>query len=479
MKRRRRDIILTIITALLTFACGYATAGGKTPDRTSTPRKERNAARKDSIEDLRAMAKTLIESVGQLSNTATNLSQAALKLLEADLNEKNTTGSSDGTGTAIRPYIPEAPETPQKAETPVRPNIPDNSIVPYIPEENKPDTVIGTSEEPGHNYGSDSGPDSGELTEAEITEAGSGRKPGKIFPFITLPEDTEPNNESAGSYIWVPKDREAEVTALLEGKPGRFLPKTGTASLTEPRDEKVLFRGDTIPMVLRDRFKFGRYDRGLFNYLFIPKGTWHFSLTASYGEISTADMEMLDVIGDMTIGGRMFSIQPSIHYFIRNNMSLGMRVSYSNAKGYIDSTDVNFDEDINFSLEDIEYKSETYTAGIALTQYVGLTRKGRFGVSNEVELNFSSGNGDFQRPIGGELRKTHTTTMKAGLNFSPGICVFIMKNVSFNLSFGVLGFKLVHEKQWENGVKTGDRTSSGIDFRFNIFNIKFGIGVHI
>ena len=54
-----------------------------------------------------------------------------------------------------------------------------------------------------------------------------------------------------------------------------------------------------------------------------------------------------------------------------------------------------------------------------------------------------------------------------------------MENVSFNLSFGVFGVKLRTEHQSTNGIDEGSRLSSGANFRFNIFNINFGLGVHI
>ena len=54
-----------------------------------------------------------------------------------------------------------------------------------------------------------------------------------------------------------------------------------------------------------------------------------------------------------------------------------------------------------------------------------------------------------------------------------------MKNVSFNVSFGVFGFYLRNEKQTVNGEPLGNRFTSGANFKFNIFNINFGIGVHI
>ena len=52
-----------------------------------------------------------------------------------------------------------------------------------------------------------------------------------------------------------------------------------------------------------------------------------------------------------------------------------------------------------------------------------------------------------------------------------------MRNVAFHVSFGVFGFNLKNEKQRENGEEAGSRFSSGANFRFNIFNINFGIAV--
>lgn len=111
--------------------------------------------------------------------------------------------------------------------------------------------------------------------------------------------------------------------------------------------------------------------------------------------------------------------------------------------------------------------------------YVGLSAMKRFGVFNDVDLSFGSGSSRFKRYYGGELRDTRTNTTSVSLNFSPGLCVFIMDNVSFNVSFGVFGVSMRHEKQITNNVVEGSRTSSGANFKFNLFNINFGLGVHI
>ena len=44
--------------------------------------------------------------------------------------------------------------------------------------------------------------------------------------------------------------------------------------------EQVVIAGDTVNVVLPQK-NLGRFDRGLFNYIFIPKGKWAFGITAS------------------------------------------------------------------------------------------------------------------------------------------------------------------------------------------------------
>ena len=243
-------------------------------------------------------------------------------------------------------------------------------------------------------------------------------------------------------------------------------------------DQKVIVGNDTVSIILPQR-NFGRYDRGLFNFLFIPKGQWSFGLTASYGEFNSDDVQILSLIKDFDFKGKMYSIKPTIGYFVANNQSIGLKFNYTRGEADLGSLSVDIDDDLNFSLKDVSYYSNTYSIGVFYRTYVGLSTDKRFGVFNEVALSFGSGSSRFKRYYGGELRDTRTNITSASLNFSPGVCVFIMDNVSFNVSFGVFGVSLRNEKQITNGVEEGSRFSSGANFKFNLFNINFGLGVHI
>lgn len=309
------------------------------------------------------------------------------------------------------------------------------------------------------------------LSVLTATAAPAAEPQSDSLTFIQVPDSlrTRIADVLAGKAVIIDKNRIAPAPAdSLKQTESVVIVKVPTTAMTDSIDPEIMKQPNL-----------GRFDRGLFSYLFIPKGQWHFGVTASYGEFSADDLQMLDMLSDFDFSGHTFSIKPYISYFIANNISLGLRFGYTDSKGTLGSMAVDFDDDLNFDIKDVMYRNESYTAAIMFRQYIGLARRGRFGVFNEIELSFSSGDSDFKRSIGGEPKLTHTTYMESRLSFSPGVCVFIMKNVSFNISFAVVGFYLRNEKQWVNEQKMGNRFSSGANFRFNLFNINLGIGIHI
>lgn len=243
-------------------------------------------------------------------------------------------------------------------------------------------------------------------------------------------------------------------------------------------DKKVIAGGDTVSIIIPEK-NYGRYDRGLYNYLYIPKGDWAFGLNASYGEFNADDVQILSILKDFDFGGEIYSIKPSASYFFKNNQSIGMRLNYTRGKANINNLVVDFDEDLNFSIKDVSYDSKNYGISVFYRHYIGLSSLKRFAIFNEAELAYNGGTSEFKRYYNGELSDTHTTLNEARLSFSPGVCVFIHEYVSFNVSFGVLGLYFRNEDQKTNGINEGSRFTSGASFKFNLFNINFGIGINI
>ncbi len=380
----------------------------------------------------------LMKSVNELSKTASNLSEAILKIINSQ-----------------EPVIPQHPQpTPPTAvivpDSPTEPidtlPQPIQSLTDTIPAE--PENAIFISEE------------------ADIIQAAS----DSVW---FLPAENQPG----GRYMWVPDENVIAVKAIINGEAAAAPIEANPANGID-LSEMTYWRGDSIPMALPTK-RLGRYDRKLYNWLIYPKGLWHISLTANYGELNTEDMEILTLINDIDLHGKIYSIKPSVSYFLRNNLCVGLRLAFTKGDMGIDSFKVDIDEDMNFNLHDIKYTSDSYAAAVFLQQYFGLSRRGRFAVFNEAEISYGTGSSHFIRPFDGKIRDTRTKSQSFNINYSPGVSIMMMKNAAFNLSFGIFGFHLKNEKQWENGEESGNRFTSGINFRFNLFNINFGVSIII
>lgn len=414
--------------------------------------------------------KTLIESFGELSKTASKLSETALKLLEA---QESIDAKKNGGQQKLKQSVPAKTISTDKASN--ENNYNSSTSLKEISEEiiqisneispaaNPAVGVISENqaaiaENTNEKYANSKVYISDELTTNEVDDSS----------IWFLPEESR----EEGQYLWIPDKDVTAVRAILNGEtPTQAKPKVNL-------NEMTYWHGDSIPMAIPTK-RLGRYDRKLYNWLIYPKGLWHLGLTANYGELSTEDNEFLSLIQDVDLKGKIYSIKPSVSYFLRNNVCVGLRLAFTKGEMGINSFKVDIDDDMSFNLHDIKYSSDSYSAAVFIQQYFGLSRRGRFAVFNEAELSVGTGNSHFIRPFDGEIRDTRTKTQTFNINYSPGISIMMMKNAAFNLSFGIFGFHLKDEKQWENGEEAGSRFTSGINFRFNLFNINFGVSIII
>lgn len=238
---------------------------------------------------------------------------------------------------------------------------------------------------------------------------------------------------------------------------------------------------NTVVMLNDSTNSLGRkFDRGLTNYLFIPKGEWICGLSVSYTGYNSKDNDLLLLIKDFNFTGSLFGIHPYVGYFISDNNCIGLQIGYSATNANLGNFSLNIIDDMNISLSDISFNMRNFSAGIFHRAYIGLTKSGQIGVFNETSLTFENGTSHFIR--GNEetgIKDTKTVTNQVALGLNPGISVFILKNISANLSVGVLGLNYQSSKQYIDNVETGVYKTGGANFKINILNIKIGVTVHI
>ncbi len=221
----------------------------------------------------------------------------------------------------------------------------------------------------------------------------------------------------------------------------------------------------------------GRYDRGISNYKFIPKKKWIGGITVSYLDFDSKDSRLLySLFKDIDSHARTLSVKPFIGYAFKDNSVIGLKFGYNHTIAELGNLSLNID-DIDVSMKDMRYSEEGYTVALFHRAYVGIDAGRRFGLFNDITLAFNMASSSFMRDKGDTAQRIDNNIYELHLGVNPGIAVFIMDNVSAEMSFGVAGFKYRSESQKNHLGETGKRNSSGANFKINLFNINIGITV--
>lgn len=248
-----------------------------------------------------------------------------------------------------------------------------------------------------------------------------------------------------------------------------------TDTLRIADDHKITNVSDTIS---EKRF-LGRFDRGIVNHLFVKRKTWMTGLTVSYAGYDSEDTQFLSLLKDFDCKAKLFTINPFVGYFIKENICIGIKFGYQNVYANLGNISLYIDDDLSFSLKNMSFDEHLLSTTVFYRSYVGLDRGKRFGLFNETSLSFNTGSSRYKRGSEENFKDTQTRIREVHIGLNPGATVFIMENISAELSFGVAGFKYREENQTTNGESSGWRKSSGANFKINILNISIGIVAYL
>lgn len=226
----------------------------------------------------------------------------------------------------------------------------------------------------------------------------------------------------------------------------------------------------------------GRIDRKINAVKFAYKGELALGLAASYGTISSDNTDFMLIVDGIGLEGSVFTINPSIGYFLSDNICLGVRFGYANTVGHLGNISLNLGSanDVTMSLSNVDFRNQMTTMAAFLRSYAGIDRKGHFGLFGELEFALKAGSSDFSYAPDGEKKLTKSNNTQFKLAFNSGVAVYIFPNVCCTLSFGLGGiqFNKITQKGADGNV-VGSRQASKMLFRLNLADIRIGLNVHL
>ncbi|MCI1640722.1 MAG: hypothetical protein LKI42_05550 [Bacteroidales bacterium] len=214
------------------------------------------------------------------------------------------------------------------------------------------------------------------------------------------------------------------------------------------------------------------------NSQFIQKGYACTGFSAYYNNYGSNDAEGYDLFSVVEgLKGRFsaYGITPSFSYFIKDNMSAGIRLGYDRTDFNLDDANLSLDDDTNMDLSNHYLKSDKYYTALIIRNYLPLYGSRVFALFNETRLTGSLGQSKSYKKDGNDKDGTFTRTYGVGLGFYPGICAFISNEMAFEASLNVLGVEYSLSEQTKNQIYKSNLSHFRTDCRVRLMTLNLGI----
>lgn len=226
-----------------------------------------------------------------------------------------------------------------------------------------------------------------------------------------------------------------------------------------------------------------RIDRGIDQNKFVYKGEYMLGLTASYGNLSSQDADVMLLLDNIDLSLRSATVKPFFAYSYRDNLAVGLRLGYELIDGGLGNADLNLGllaDMENMGISNVGLRSESFMWSLFHRHYLGLDRRGILGVIMETELLFKRGSSSTWTGVGEGLERSNSRTFATRLNFNPGLGVYVFPQVCLTVTVGVGGLYYNNVRQFNmQGIETGRRDRSGLSFKLNLTDIQIGLVAHL
>lgn len=229
------------------------------------------------------------------------------------------------------------------------------------------------------------------------------------------------------------------------------------------------------------------FDRGITmsTSTFIPKGTFGTGFTFSYNTMDLGQAEndpgysLLSLVTGIKGDMYSFGIAPNVSYFLLDNLAVGLRFDYDRTQLNIGNVGLSIGDMLSMNISDYHYLSHTFGGAMLCRYYMPFGNSKRFAMFAEGRLTGGYGQSIMYKLDQGDKFGTYQKSMNYSLDVVPGLSAFMTNNVALEVSIGVLGINYKRVKQVTNQVETSVMSSSGANFKLNLFSVSMGISVYL
>lgn len=218
----------------------------------------------------------------------------------------------------------------------------------------------------------------------------------------------------------------------------------------------------------------GMISRDASKTVFIPKGQWMLGGQVAWNQWNNDNLNYL-VLKDINFEGYTFSAGPYFGYFFANNMAVGGRFSYKRYFLNLGEFDLNLGDDFNIGLKDLYYLQHNYESTLFVRSYLPLGNSKIFGLFGEFQLNYTFAEGKNSTGRDETFTGVYEYTHNLEIGLGGGMVVFLADHVAAEVMLNVGGYRVKWGSQNTNNIEEGRITSSGANFKIDLFSIKFGV----
>lgn len=220
------------------------------------------------------------------------------------------------------------------------------------------------------------------------------------------------------------------------------------------------------------------FQRNLEQITFVPKGQWITGVSVSYSQ-SDQDKYQFLVIENITGDTYTFKVSPMVMFVFKDNLAAGGRFAYSRQRTRLDAADIVLDSETAYNIDNLYSISHNFSGMLAFRNYISLGHSTRFGLFNEVQMQFGGGQSKLCNGLGRDFTGTYERTFNMSIGLAPGLAVFLNNYSALEVNVGVLGFNYTQAKSTTDQIYVAHRDTKSANFKINLFSITFGVAFYL